>query len=99
MRNGIPPLLSNRKRYKGSNERLVLFFPHNGTSAALPPHQSKFLRVGARGAVSYTHLDVYKRQVRNDLVFRFRVIADDPDNVMRQGMPVTVTLRKDGGKP
>ena len=27
------------------------------------------------------------------------VIADDPDNVMRQGMPVTVTLRKDGGKP
>ena len=49
MRNGIPPLLSNRKRYKGSKERLVLFFPHNGTSAALPPHQSKFLRVGARG--------------------------------------------------
>ena len=39
------------------------------------------------------------KEVRNDLVFRFRVIADDPDNVMRQGMPVTVTLRKDGGKP
>lgn len=37
---------SSLKRYRGSKERLVFFFPHNGTSAALPPHQSKFLRVG-----------------------------------------------------
>ena len=47
----------------------------------------------------FTPKTVETKEVRNDLVFRFRVIADDPDNVMRQGMPVTVTLRKDGGKP
>lgn len=47
----------------------------------------------------FTPKTVETEEVRNDLVFRFRVIADDPDNVMRQGMPVTVTLRKDGGKP
>lgn len=47
----------------------------------------------------FTPKTVETREVRNDLVFRFRVIAEDPDNVMRQGMPVTVTLRKGGGKP
>ena len=47
----------------------------------------------------FTPKTVETKEVRNDLVFRFRVIADDPDNVMRQGMPVTGTLRKDGGKP
>jgi HlyD family secretion protein len=31
-------------------------------------------------------------QVRDDLVFRIRVIASDPDNVFRQGMPVTVLV-------
>jgi HlyD family secretion protein len=30
--------------------------------------------------------------VRDDLVYRIRVIAEDPENVMRQGMPVTVTI-------
>ena len=31
-------------------------------------------------------------EVRTSLVNRLRVQVDDPDNVMRQGMPVTVTL-------
>ena len=47
----------------------------------------------------FTPKTVETKEVRNDLVFRFRVVAEDPDNVMRQGMPVTVTLRKDGGRP
>ena len=47
----------------------------------------------------FTPKTVETKEVRNDLVFRFRIVADDPDNVMRQGMPVTVTLRKDGGRP
>lgn len=47
----------------------------------------------------FTPKTVETGDVRNDLVFRFRVIADDPDNVMRQGMPVTLTLRRDGGRP
>lgn len=42
----------------------------------------------------FTPKTVETRDVRNDLVFRFRVVARDPDNVMRQGMPVTVTLIK-----
>ncbi len=47
----------------------------------------------------FTPKTVETTEVRNDLVFRFRIVAEDPDNVMRQGMPVTVTLRKDGGRP
>lgn len=47
----------------------------------------------------FTPKTVETKEVRNDLVFRFRVVAEDPDNVMRQGMPVTVTLRKGGGRP
>lgn len=47
----------------------------------------------------FTPKTVETKEVRNDLVFRFRIVAEDPENVMRQGMPVTVTLRKDGGRP
>ena len=79
---------------------------------AIRPGQEVLLSVDAtpgktyRGTVGFispnaefTPKTVETKEVRNDLVFRFRVTADDPDNVMRQGMPVTVTLRKDGGKP
>lgn len=48
-------------------------------------------------AAEFTPKTVETREVRNDLVFRFRVVARDPDNVMRQGMPVTVTLVGQGG--
>ena len=40
----------------------------------------------------FTPKSVETRDVRDDLVYRIRVIAEDPDNVMRQGMPVTVTI-------
>ena len=38
----------------------------------------------------FTPKTVQTEQVRDDLVYRVRVIAKDPDNVFRQGMPVTV---------
>ena len=38
----------------------------------------------------FTPKSVQTDQVRDDLVYRIRVIAQDPDNVFRQGMPVTV---------
>jgi len=38
----------------------------------------------------FTPKSVQTEQVRDDLVYRVRVIAKDPDNVFRQGMPVTV---------
>ena len=35
---------------------------------------------------------VETREVRTALVYRLRVQVEDPENVMRQGMPVTITL-------
>jgi len=40
----------------------------------------------------FTPKTVQTEQVRDDLVYRIRVIARDPDNVFRQGMPVTVRV-------
>ena len=40
----------------------------------------------------FTPKTVETREVRNDLVFRLRILAEDPDNVLRQGMPVTIIL-------
>ncbi len=40
----------------------------------------------------FTPKTVQTDQVRDDLVYRIRVIASDPDNVFRQGMPVTVRV-------
>lgn len=40
----------------------------------------------------FTPKTVETTQLRTDLVFRLRVIADNPDLALRQGMPVTVKL-------
>lgn len=40
----------------------------------------------------FTPKNVQTEQVRDDLVYRIRVIAQDPDGVLRQGMPVTVQV-------
>jgi HlyD family secretion protein len=40
----------------------------------------------------FTPKNVQTEQVRDDLVYRLRIIAQDPDNVFRQGMPVTVRV-------
>ena len=40
----------------------------------------------------FTPKSVETQEVRDDLVYRIRVVAEDPENVMRQGMPVTVTI-------
>jgi HlyD family secretion protein len=40
----------------------------------------------------FTPKSVQTEQVRDDLVYRLRIIAKDPDNVFRQGMPVTVRV-------
>jgi HlyD family secretion protein len=40
----------------------------------------------------FTPKNVQTEQVRDDLVYRIRIIAADPDNVFRQGMPVTVRV-------
>ena len=40
----------------------------------------------------FTPKNVQTPELRTDLVFRVRIIVDDPDQGLRQGMPVTVTL-------
>lgn len=41
----------------------------------------------------FTPKDVETTDLRTDLVYRLRVIIDQPDQWLRQGMPVTVTLK------
>lgn len=45
----------------------------------------------------FTPKTVETRELRTDLVYRLRVVVDNPDGGLRQGMPVTVTLHVDGG--
>jgi HlyD family secretion protein len=40
----------------------------------------------------FTPKTVQTRELRTELVFRLRVIVDDPDRYLRQGMPVTIKL-------
>lgn len=44
----------------------------------------------------FTPKSVETPELRADLVYRFRVIVDDPDNALRQGMPVTIRLKDTG---
>jgi HlyD family secretion protein len=46
----------------------------------------------------FTPKTVETRELRTDLVYRLRVIVDNPDGGLRQGMPVTVTLDLDPAK-
>jgi HlyD family secretion protein len=43
----------------------------------------------------FTPKTVETRELRTDLVYRLRVVVDNPDGGLRQGMPVTVTLELD----
>jgi HlyD family secretion protein len=40
----------------------------------------------------FTPKAVETRELRTDLVYRLRVVVDNPDGGLRQGMPVTVAL-------
>ena len=42
----------------------------------------------------FTPKNVETTQLRTDLVYRLRVVVDDPDSGLRQGMPVTVEIDK-----
>jgi HlyD family secretion protein len=44
----------------------------------------------------FTPKTVQTRDLRTDLVYRLRVIVDDPDEGLRQGQPVTVTIAAAG---
>lgn len=44
----------------------------------------------------FTPKTVETAKLRTDLVYRLRIYADNPDHFLKQGMPVTVKLRKKG---
>jgi HlyD family secretion protein len=47
----------------------------------------------------FTPKTVETRELRTELVYRLRVIVDNPDGGLRQGMPVTVRLALPGPRP
>ena len=47
----------------------------------------------------FTPKYVETRELRTDLVYRLRVVVDDPDGGLRQGMPITVTVKTQGRRP
>jgi HlyD family secretion protein len=47
----------------------------------------------------FTPKTVETRELRTALVYRLRVVVDDPDGGLRQGMPVTVRLALPGPRP
>jgi HlyD family secretion protein len=46
----------------------------------------------------FTPKSVETPELRADLVYRFRVVVQNPDDALRQGMPVTVRLAEDPTK-
>jgi len=44
----------------------------------------------------FTPKTVETRELRTDLVYRVRIVVDDPDGGLRQGMPITVRIDLDG---
>ncbi len=42
----------------------------------------------------FTPKTVETRELRTDLVYRLRIVVDNPDGALRQGMPVTVTFEE-----
>jgi HlyD family secretion protein len=43
-------------------------------------------------SAEFTPKTVETRELRTALVYRIRIVADDPDGVLRQGMPMTVVV-------
>jgi HlyD family secretion protein len=62
------------------------------------PDRPYAARVGFVSPVAeFTPKNVETETLRTDLVYRVRIIVDEPDEGLRQGMPVTVTAAPDGG--
>jgi HlyD family secretion protein len=64
------------------------------------PNKSYRGRIGfISPTAEFTPKTVETREIRTDLVYRLRVVVDDPDHGLRQGMPVTVRLKLDAKRP
>jgi HlyD family secretion protein len=74
-----------------------------GMIAEVHTDSSKRTYPGRIGFISptaeFTPKTVETRELRTDLVYRLRVLVDNPDGGLRQGMPVTVRLRLEDRHP
>lgn len=63
------------------------------------PHAPVYTgKIGFISPVSeFTPKTVESTQLRTDLVYRLRIYVDNPDQILKQGMPVTVKLRLQKG--
>ena len=69
----IPCLLyTSLTAYFGTNYRLLLFFRMSVNPLILFLDDDRGMDVTVRTPVSYTHLDVYKRQQRSSVLKNFR---------------------------
>jgi HlyD family secretion protein len=70
-----------------------------GTQVVVTSDSSTTRYTGQVGFVSpkaeFTPKTVETPELRTDLVYRLRIIITDPDEALRQGMPVTVTVPSD----
>ena len=56
-------------------------------------------RIGFVSTIAeFTPKTVETRELRTSLVYRLRIVVEDPKDVLRQGMPVTVNVI-DAGAP
>jgi len=69
------------------HQKMLIF-----TDSSTKPYQGY---VGFISPVAeFTPKQIETQELRTDLVYRFRVIVQNPDDTIRQGMPVTITLKK-----
>jgi HlyD family secretion protein len=59
-------------------------------SKAIAPLQGRIGFISTEA--EFTPKTVETRELRTALVYRLRIVIDDPGNVLRQGMPVTVDV-------
>ena len=79
------------------NER-DLGFVHPGMPASVTtdtaPDRPYSAHIGfISPTAEFTPKTVETREIRTNLVYRLRVVVDNPDGGLRQGMPVTVKTR------
>lgn len=68
-----------------------------GVTTDVPGGRAYTGRVGfVSPTAEFTPKAVETRELRTDLVYRLRVVVDDPDGGLRQGMPVTVRVELPG---
>lgn len=62
------------------------------------PNQPWRGRIGfVSPTAEFTPKTVETPDLRTDLVYRLRIVVTDPDDTLRQGMPVTVTFSSGNG--